>query len=243
MSSDETAGKGSGSGDRKGARRTTTATSPKVGWFRPADLRPHPVPAPDASLVRDLRGIAGLSAAVSDVLDSLGFRLCVPASQITPVAARGAIPLVGRVVTLRYLPVRDTPGPEEANGRLAYGTAFDVADVGDVVVISAPRDLPVSVLGGNAMAAARAAGVVGAIADAFVRDVDEIEAVGLPVWAAGVTAISGRGRLEAVAINGPVEIRGVHVHAGDVVVADASGIAFVPADQFGLVADQLLRKG
>jgi regulator of RNase E activity RraA len=201
------------------------------------------VAAPDPGLIRELRSITGLSSAVSDVLDGLGYRLCVPASQLVPVAGQAGIPLIGRVVTLQYLPLRASPGPDDANGRLAYGTAFDVADVGDVVVISAPRDLPVSVLGGNAMAAARAAGVVGAIADGFVRDVDEIEAVGLPVWAAGLTPVSGRGRLEAVAINAPVAVRGVHVQAGDVVVADASGVAFVPADQFAVVANRLLRAG
>ena len=215
---------------------------PKPGWFRPDDIRPLQVSPPDPELVRGLRAVPGLSSTVSDALDALGYRLAIPASAIGPVGRGGVAPVIGRVVTLRYLPLRQAPGPDEPNGRLAYGTAFDLAQPGDIVVISAPRDLPVSVLGGNAMAAGRGAGVIAAIADGFVRDIDEIEAVGVPVWAAGVTPTSGRGRLEAVALNGAVEIRGVHVRAGDVAVADASGIAFIPADVFEAVARQLLRR-
>jgi len=216
------------------------SAAPKPGWFRPHDTRSLDVPAADPELVRALRGIPGLSSTVSDVLDSLGYRLCLPAAQLTRVSGNGQGPVVGRAITLRYLPLRLAPGPEEANGRLAYGTAFDLASPGDVIVISAPRDLAVSVLGGNALAAGRDAGVAGAVADGYIRDIDEIEAVGVPVWAAGVTPVSGRGRIEAVMLNGPVEVRGVHVEAGDVVVADDSGIAFVPADQFDAVAKRVL---
>jgi regulator of RNase E activity RraA len=215
----------------------------KVGWYRPEDTRPLAARAPDPGLVAALRTLPGLSSSVSDVLDSMGLRLCIPAATVGPIGrgrASGAV--VGRVLTIRYLPLRGTPGPDEPNGRLAYGTAFDLAAPGDVVVISAPRDLAVSVLGGNAMAAGRAAGLAAAIADGFVRDVDELEAVGVPVWAAGVTPVSGRGRLEAVAVNGPIEIRAVQVLAGDVAVADGSGIAFIPSDRFEAVASRLLAR-
>jgi regulator of RNase E activity RraA len=218
------------------------APAAKAGWYRPADTRPLAVGGPDRALVERLRTLPGLTSSVSDVLDAMGLRLAVPALSIAPVGgAAVAKPLIGRVLTLRYLPLRATPGQDEPNGRLAYGTAFDMAEAGDVLVISAPRDLAVSVLGGNAMAAARAAGLAGAIADGFVRDVDEIDAVGVPVWAAGVTPVSGRGRLEAVAINGPVEVRGVQVVAGDVAVADGAGVSFIPAEVFGEVAARLLR--
>jgi regulator of RNase E activity RraA len=215
--------------------------APKVGWYRPEAVRSIDVPSPDPALVARLRSISGLSSAASDALGALEFRSAVPASAIAPVG-RGPAPvlLIGRVITLRYVPLRRAPGADEPNGRLAYGTAFDLADPGDVLVISAPRDLAVSVLGGNAMAAANAAGLAGAIAEGWVRDVDEIDEVGLPVWAAGVTPVSGRGWLEAVAINGPVEVRGVQVRAGDVAVADASGTVFVPAAEFEALARRLL---
>jgi regulator of RNase E activity RraA len=73
-----------------------------------------------------------------------------------------------------------------------------------------------------------------------VRDVDEVVSVGVPVWAARRTQVTGRGRLEAAEINGPVEIAGVQVVAGDVVFADVSGISFVPAELFEEVARRIL---
>ena len=95
-------------------------------------------------------------------------------------------------------------------------------------------------LGGNALAAAKSAGLAGVIVDGYIRDVDELDHVGLPVWAQAVTPVTGRGRLEAVEINGPVLVGTAHVVAGDVAIADRSGISFVPADEFEGLAIRLL---
>jgi regulator of RNase E activity RraA len=178
---------------------------------------------------------------VSDALDHLGYRLAVPASALAPVgkAARDSV-VIGRVMTLRYLPLRLSPGPADRSGRLAHGTVFDMAKPGDVLVISAPPEMAVSVLGGNALAAAKAAGLAGVIVDGYIRDVDELDDVGLPVWAQAITPVSGRGRLEAVEINGPVLVGTAHVIAGDVAIADQSGISFVPAEVFDGLAKGLL---
>ncbi len=214
---------------------------PGVGWYRPDDTRHVRGASPNPELMQGLRAITGLSSTVSDTLDHLGYRLAVPASALAPVgkAARSGV-VIGRVMTLRYLPLRETPGPSDKAGRLAHGTVFDMAVPGDVLVISAPPEMAVSVLGGNALAAAKAAGLAGVIVDGYIRDVDELDDVGLPVWASAITPVTGRGRLEAVEINGPVLVGSVHVIAGDVAVADRSGISFVPAEVFEGLAKGLL---
>jgi regulator of RNase E activity RraA len=71
-------------------------------------------------------------------------------------------------------------------------------------------------------------GVLGAIVDGAVRDVGDYRAIDYPVWSAGVTPLSGKWRVQAVEINGPVSICGVVVNPGDLVVADDSGVCFVP---------------
>ncbi|MGH2475010.1 MAG: RraA family protein, partial [Candidatus Limnocylindrales bacterium] len=114
------------------------------------------------------------------------------------------------------------------------------AQPGDVLVISAPVAGVASVLGGKAAAAASASGIVGIIVQGPVRDLDEIDATGLAVWSTAATPITGRGRMDAVEINGPVEVCGVQCVAGDVVVADRSGVVFVPATSFTELAAVVL---
>lgn len=213
------------------------AAGARVGAFVPERTGRVATPPPDLSLVANLRRVSGVSSAASDALDALGLRLAVPSHAIGLIG--GAAVVVGRALTLRYLPTRaTTSGPHE--GRLAHRTLFGIAEPGDVAVISAPSRIDASVLGGEALAAARDAGLTGVVVDGAVRDIDEVIEVGLPVWAARRTQITGRGRLEAAEINGPVEIAGIQVLAGDIVIADASGISFVPAGEFDGVARRIL---
>lgn len=208
-----------------------------IGAFEPEQSRRISAKPPDAGLVAELRHVGGLSSAASDALDGLGLRLAVPVDAIGLVGPPAVV--VGRAITLRYLPARSVlAGPPE--GRLAHRTLFDLAEPGDVAVISAPPQIDASVLGGQALVAARDAGLVGIVVDGAVRDIDELIEVGLPVWAARHTQITGRGRLEAVEINGPLAAAGVRVEAGDIVFADVSGICFVPADRFDSLARQIL---
>ena len=43
-----------------------------------------------------------------------------------------------------------------------------------------------------------------------------------------MSLLTGKWRLETVAINGPVQIAGVPVNPGDLVVADDNGVCFIP---------------
>ena len=205
-----------------------------VGAYRPPRVGTLDSRPPDRALVAELAGLSGVSSAFSDQLDLLGVRSAVAATTLGPL--RETDVLIGRALTLRYLPIRRT-----ADGsRLAHLTAAATALTGDVLVIAAPRDLAASVLGGKAAAACVAAGLAGLIVDGAIRDVDEIDATGLRVWARARTPITGRGRLDAIEINGPVEVGGVAVVPGDVVVADRSGVVFVPADRFPTLARSVL---
>ncbi len=216
---------------------TTVPSEPTgpIGAYVPPRMAQIDVAPPDPGLVASLRAVSGLSSAVADELDRLGVRTTVPAGQLSPL--RPADVAIGRAVTLRYLPTRR---PGTGVGRLAHLTLFGSASAGDVAVIACPAGSTGSALGGRAAAAAVAAGLAGCIVDGAIRDLDEIDASGLPTWARLRTPLTGRGRIEAVEINGPVEIGGVQVLPGDVVVADASGLAAIPADLFAAVAGRIL---
>lgn len=217
---------------------TVPSAGAKVGSFVPERVGAVATAAPDPALVARLLTIGGLSAAAADALDARGFRLTVHANQVPPLVDGQVV--IGRALTLRYLPARKEVGAREPLGRLAHRTVYDLAGPGDILVISAPASIDASVMGGEALAAAQAAGIAAVVVDGAVRDIDELLAVGIPVWAGRRTPLTGRGRIDAAEINGPVEVAGVQVVPGDIVFADASGITFVPAELFAEVASEIL---
>jgi 4-hydroxy-4-methyl-2-oxoglutarate aldolase len=52
--------------------------------------------------------------------------------------------------------------------------------------------------------------------------------VGYPVWATEVTPVTGKWRIETVEINGEIEVAGIRVAPGDIVLADDTGVCFIP---------------
>jgi len=58
--------------------------------------------------------------------------------------------------------------------------------------------------------------------------VGEIRKYGVPTWCRGVTPKTGKCRIEAMEINGPVVLAGIRINPGDLLIADGSGICAIP---------------
>ena len=99
---------------------------------------------------------------------------------------------------------------------------------GDFVVMDLDGATDASAWGGLASRLAQRRGVRGTILWGTCRDVEEIRAVGYPVWAVGVCPRRSRNEFAFGSINEPVTIKGVVVAPGDYVVADESGAVCVP---------------
>ncbi|WP_103380500.1 RraA family protein [Pseudonocardia dioxanivorans] len=176
------------------------------------------------------------SCLLSDALDSLGLPGAV--AGITPVW-QGAR-LAGRAVTMRTVPF---------DGRLSTrhlgAAALERAVEGEIVVVQQvrPDGGPTAASWGGLLArAAVYRGLGGVVVDGACRDVDEIRELGLPVSASHVVPFTARGRFVEDAVGEPVTIGGVAVEEGDFVLADGSGVVFVPAgriDEVLAVADRL----
>jgi regulator of RNase E activity RraA len=162
------------------------------------------------------------SPAVSDALDGLG--LPSGLGGIGPVWGHPSV--VGLAVTVELGPFEG--GPEGAH----LGSSV-VAQAGptDVLVIANQGRTDVSCWGGLLSLGASLRGVRGVIADGVCRDVGEARALGFPVFARGRIPVTARRRLKQRATGVPVRIADHTVAPGDVVVADESGIAFVPRDR------------
>jgi regulator of RNase E activity RraA len=107
---------------------------------------------------------------------------------------------------------------------------IDEAPRGSVIVISIAGGEPnVAVWGGLMTAGAVANEHAGAILDGGVRDLAEIRRdYDFPVFARDVSPGTTLGRYKTVAAQVPVEVGGVVVHPGDIVVADVDGVVVVP---------------
>lgn len=69
-------------------------------------------------------------------------------------------------------------------------------------------------------------GVVGAVVDGTVRDLEGIRNVGLPMWAWGT--VPGHGVFNVTRFNQPVTVGEVRVNPGDLIFADADGCVRIP---------------
>jgi 4-hydroxy-4-methyl-2-oxoglutarate aldolase len=197
----------------------------------------------DQTLLDPLREIPDLSAEFSDLLEREGYALAVPAGRL--VLTLPGIRLIGPAATIRYLPERREPGAlrqDEPEGRLGNKRLIESVQQGSVMVVESPRT-DVSVLGSEAAQSLQGAGVVGAVIDGAVRDLEGLARLGFACWVSGRTPITGRWRLEAASFGEPVSICGVQVRQGDLVVADDDGVVFVPAERVEELARRLIGRG
>ena len=186
------------------------------------------MPAPiSADVVARFRALDDLSATVADALDALGIHGCIGSSTLFPTLPDERI--VGRVITLRNSPSRmDTyRAVTDGSWLMAEIHAVEVAQPGDVVAVSGLPE--VSNMGGIVAALARRGALAGAVVDGAVRDVGQSRRRGFPIWTRDITPRTGKWRGTSVEINGTISLAGVTIEAGDLVVADETGVCFIPA--------------
>ncbi len=105
---------------------------------------------------------------------------------------------------------------------------MDAAGPGEVIVIANEGRVDCAGWGGLLSLAASLRGIEGVIIDGACRDVPEAVELELPVFGRAPVAVTARGRVVEKAWNQPVTVLGIIVRPGDLVIADASGVAFVP---------------
>jgi regulator of RNase E activity RraA len=104
-----------------------------------------------------------------------------------------------------------------------------VTEPGTVLVVAGAAESRTAVLGDLVAAELLRAGVVAVVTDGLIRDSRAVAALGLPVWARGVTPVASR-KAGVGQVGGGVVIAGVPVADGDLVVADADGVVVWPSE-------------
>jgi len=108
--------------------------------------------------------------------------------------------------------------------------ALKNAQPGDVIVVDNGCGTHGSGWGELMSMAAKVKALGGIVIDGTVRDVDELEKIGIPIFAAGVTA-EGTVKVTPGGINCPITCGGVCVLPGDVVAGDENGVVVVPGQR------------
>jgi regulator of RNase E activity RraA len=178
-----------------------------------------------ATLIERLRALD--TPAVSDALDRVnrsGVVICLSA---TTVARR----IAGRAVTVQLRAAQQLKA-----SRHLCTAAVDASGPDDIIVIAHCGRTDVAGWGGILSLGAVSRRVGGVVIDGACRDTDESRELDLPVYARASVPITARGRVVEESWNEPVRIADVAVAPGDLVIADASGVVFIPSD----VAEQVI---
>src|SRR2546421_999396 len=166
----------------------------------------------------DARLVAELGRMVTPHLSDSMERLYACGPQLRPMHKEGK--LAGPAFTVKTA----------AGDNLLVHRALDTARAGDVIVVDAGGFLDNAIIGELMMSRAKQRGVAGIVIWGAIRDSAEIGAGSYPVFAAGVTH-RGPYKNGPGEINVPINMGGMPVNPGDIIVGDADGLVAIPQDQ------------
>lgn len=162
-------------------------------------------------LVEKFRGLPS-----SNINDEMNRLFCMH-SYIRLLNSKSANPsMVGTAITVKA-PIGDN---------LFFHQALDMAQPGDIIVIDGATGNNRSLAGEIMLRFAQNKGIAGIVADGCLRDLDGIEKLTMPVYAAGVTP-QGPWKFGPGEVNTPISCGGQVVFPGDILVGDADGIVVI----------------
>jgi len=195
-----------------------------LGRLDPRAFSMLELPRIDPQILDGFRALGDLTGTTSDAMDECRIAGVVPGSTLRATDAGARV--VGQAITV--LNQRREASERKKSG-LGEIEAHHLAEPGDVLVIQGIAG--VSSMGGVSASVGKRQGEAGAIVDGAVRDIDHSRGIGYPVWCSSVSPITGKWRIQTVAINRPVSICGISVSPGDLVIADEVGVCFVPVER------------
>ncbi len=197
-----------------------------LGKLRPAAFGMLELPRLPKEVLEGFRALGDLTGTTSDAMDQLGIAGAVPGSTLRPTDPKARV--VAQAVTVLNRKTKKSV-PEAVSSKksgLADIEAHNLAEPGDILVIQGVAN--VSSMGGVSASIGKRQGEAGAVVDGAVRDIDHSRDIGYPVWSSSVSPMTGKWRIQTVAVNKPVSIAGVRVKPGDLVIADEVGVCFIP---------------
>lgn len=135
--------------------------------------------------------------------------------------------LVGKISTAKFIDktsLLSSKIPEDKHWA-------DVVPSGTILIQSQPNEQKNAVLGGIMAARLKFLGVSGIITHGRIRDVNELESIGLPIWAKDTSTVGQGLSTKCESVNEMITLDGHVVFPGDVCVADLNGVVVIPQDK------------
>ncbi|GIQ67514.1 RraA family protein [Xylanibacillus composti] len=189
---------------------------------------------------------------VADVRDGMDWMMMHNYGSVSP----DIVPLFrtrfcGFARTVRYVPTnRPIPKmtPDEYtefvghwyNSIATYGWQNDIEE--DDVIMMDASNTNVGIIGSHNSLDWKSRGARGIVTNGGCRDTDEVILTEVPVYSRYRSQTMVQGRIEFQAANIPVDIGGVLVRPGDVVVADYDGVIVVPIEKAMDVAKYAMKE-
>jgi 4-hydroxy-4-methyl-2-oxoglutarate aldolase len=169
------------------------------------------------------------TAVVGDVLDKLGYLNQFLAPQIMPLEKQMRV--VGRAMPVLeadvFASVNASAGPL---AQKPFGLLFEALDDlrEDEIYIATGSSLRFALWGGLMSTRALHLKAAGAVLDGYVRDSNEIEALGFAVFSRGTYAQDQGPRGKVIDWRCPIEIDGIRIAPGDLLFGDREGVLVIP---------------
>lgn len=123
------------------------------------------------------------------------------------------------------------------NDNITTHKALTMLEPGDVLVIDEGRENNTGSFGHNMSLQARNRGAAGLISNGCMRDIKLLRAEKFPAFCRGISPRSAQKNTPG-SVNVPVQVGGLVISPGDIVVGDDDGVAIVPLG----VAEEVLKQ-
>lgn len=165
------------------------------------------------------------SATICEALGNIGF---LPTG-IKPISPK--MKVCGPAYTVKTMP-RDN---------VLLHRAYAYAQAGDVLIVNCSGFYEAGYWGDLMSLGAKTKGINGLVIDACVRDADDIEAMGFPVFSRGL-CIRGTSNHGDGTLNEPIIIGDVLINPGDIIVGDRDGVVVIPFNKIEETIEKALAR-
>ncbi len=166
------------------------------------------------------------TAVVGDICDQMGLRRQFLNPQLRPLHSGPETPvMIGRAMTVWEADVFEEPAEGPPFGKML--AALDDLQPNEIYICAgaSPR---YALIGELMCTAMLASGAVGAVCDGYIRDAKGILKLEFPVYSLGPYAQDQRGRGTVLDYRVPIEIYGIRIQPGDIIMGDIDGVLVVP---------------